>query len=187
MDPLYVRDIAERYNVVSPPTRGWTPVDGSWTQPLGPGFPRPRGDGPLEYWFHAIIELLNRFPRPRGDGPQYGAITPRTRSPRFPRPRGDGPIRGNYQGRAHRGGFPAHAGMDRQSPTPRSRFWRGVSPPTRGWDLKRVFGVSATRSPGFPAHAGMDPTGHGREFQLVIDGFPAHAGMDPFCKRRASR
>ena len=213
---------------VSPHTRGWTPVlkvdatgaagfpahagmDPSTSgrrRPTG-GFPRTRGDGPLN--------------RPDDDGRR--AVSPHTRgwtrpaSPRLPGERG----------------FPAHAGMDprllRQRRSrlgfPRTRgdgprrvmksgppIW--VSPHTRGWT--RVASLSGSCLHGFPAHAGMDPrasprgrlpTGfprtrgdgpsarcdsaesisvspHTRGWTHVVridqrpgSGFPAHAGMDP--------
>ena len=116
-------------------------------------------------------DTITRFPRPRGDGPTRGRVNsqPIGVSP---------PTRGwtRWSRTAVHGssGFPAHAGMDPESPvTPGSlsRFPRPrgdgpvcactsprlivVSPPTRGWTVRRRVGLAP--GAGFPAHAGMDP------------------------------
>ena len=173
------------------------------------GFPRPRGDGPVEAAKRKAAVLVS--PPTRGwtppsqaggltlDGfPAHAGMDPppvhrplRTR--RFPRPRGDGPARGS-----------------------RTRVSSLVSPPTRGWTVLQL--LPDGRVEGFPAHAGMDrwrapdfsasvrfprPRGDGPPVLLgIVDpdevspptrgwtlqachhtgwvtGFPAHAGMDP--------
>ena len=216
------------YTMVSPPTRGWTPV-AQWAGRPARGFPAHAGMDPKR---QGLTKYEPGFPRPRGDGPLVDqaavaseAVSPPTRgwtvSPRWVR-------------RTIRG-FPAHAGMDpgagpsitRRPGFPRPRGdgpvaphpqvdLRAVSPPTRGWTHLRppLHGDQG----GFPAHAGMDlgrrlPRGHERRFPrprgdgpvsttvprlrstvspptrgwtrlrhsvlLHDDGFPAHAGMDP--------
>ena len=163
--PLYAKRRRARMEV-SPPTRGWTdfrvpldPVAGGFPAHAGmdrsparprcchPGFPRPRGDGPI-----------------LADGVcGYSGVSPPTR----------GWTRLQAQSPRDLHGFPAHAGMDRPSgqrtqrprrfPRPRgdgpcrllhwvSHSW--VSPPTRGWTIPYVTD-DPTRH-GFPAHAGMD-------------------------------
>ena len=182
----------------------------------GPGFPRPRGDGP------GLYRVLSSDVR----------VSPPTR----------GWTLCAREGRAAQEGFPAHAGMDPSfstSTAPSQRFPRPrgdgprklsvrlddvtVSPPTRGWTIPVVH-VGEVRG-GFPAHAGMDPVvrrptaprngfprprGDGpwltveTKYQSLVSpptrgwtsspatarrfgpGFPAHAGMDP-CLPNLSR
>ena len=154
--------------MVSPPTRGWTPVHGLLAH-LPPGFPAHAG---MDLPHVSGRRLGERFPRPRGDGPvtRGGLTTARRVSPPT-----RGWTRGEKQMHGVESGFPAHAGMDpsrRASGRWRSRFPRPrgdgplgalaavnipwVSPPTRGWT--RPTGPGVRRPVGFPAHAGMDPS-----------------------------
>ena len=152
---------------VSPPTRGWTPVEHLIIR-RGDGFPAHAGMDPRAAIHWGRVE---GFPRPRGDGPS--ATRPSTYS-RMVSP----PTRGwtRLVVIQHRvgGGFPAHAGMDLLGvvvghsrsgfPRPRgdgpTRYVANdglsmVSPPTRGWTpMTALDGMS---DDGFPAHAGMDP------------------------------
>ena len=179
--------------LVSPPTRGSPPTDAY----LQGGFPRPRGDGPIDGgatrlqgtlvspptrgWTRLTRRSPRRgdgprsrrgFPRPRGDGPAaYGA---RTRHDHcwFPRPRGDGPM-DSQRHLVSSSGFPAHAGMD-----PRRRCRRSVrvSPPTRGWTL-RPPSIDRDRVIGFPRPRGDGPKLIG---QLTRSGrFPRPRGDGP--------
>ena len=152
---------------VSPPTRGWTVLHVAVLAPVA-GFPAHAGMDPPAA---SAAPTSRRFPRPRGDGPTsqdidyvIDGVSPPTRG-------WTSPSRFRYRSGA---GFPAHAGMD---PTSRRPLWllhrfprpRGdgpteakaafvehwVSPPTRGWTVRRVLDRSVRA--GFPAHAGMDP------------------------------
>ena len=90
---------------VSPPTRGWTPLPELRRDPLR-GFPAHAGMDP-----HGMSDPVDfiGFPRPRGDGPVDPLVMPSTC-------RASPPTRGwTANGRQHArpdGGFPAHAGMD---------------------------------------------------------------------------
>ena len=132
-----------------------------------------------------------RFPRPRGDGPPFckakldeRAVSPPTRG--WTHDRGTDRLR--------EGGFPAHAGMDLRCEMPSARVsWfprprgdgpafhrhdrrdRLVSPPTRGWTLRRRRDGLLVR--GFPAHAGMDP--HGTQGRALKSRFPRPRGDGP--------
>ena len=213
---------------VSPPTRGWT----RWLRASGCyriGFPAHAG---MDLRRLRAPPPRPGFPRPRGDGPvatrrgcRQSMVSPPTRGWTLHVPSGS----------SSTSGFPAHAGMDpagrrsrpecRRFPRPRgdgpraSCGWsacKRVSPPTRGW-TDRV-DRPHVQSVGFPAHAGMDPRawsirsavarfprprgdGPVRAFvpvsRIVVSpptrgwtrprcrralrarGFPAHAGMDP--------
>ncbi len=151
---------------VSPPTRGWTPLD--LAAAFGAvGFPAHAGMDPA---CMSSCTVADRFPRPRGDGPSTSTNVPSSGgvSP---------PTRGwtvFLVLHLHDvGGFPAHAGMDpflalgrlttRWFPRPRGDGPRArpqrlrsskVSPPTRGWTSCGAPGQEIDH--GFPAHAGMD-------------------------------
>ncbi len=152
---------------VPPPTRGW-PRHRHWWQHASDGspahagmalagrkcpgavkgFPRPRGDGPLDT---DVAAVWTQVPPPtRGwplvpdplaiaglGSPAHAGMAPRIpcscrRTSWFPRPRGDGP-------------------RDAQEPA-----WHpGVPPPTRGWPAALTFLLC--RYVGSPAHAGMAP------------------------------
>ena len=181
--------------MVSPPTRGWTPLRPARLL-LPVGFPA-----------HAGMDLVGRvdaqvplgFPRPRGDGPATGvsfgisdAVSPPTRGWTHRRP---GARRNSL-------GFPAHAGMDRRSltarrPPPRFPRPRGdgprpphvgssikaVSPPTRGWtSFQRK---QRGRVPGFPAHAGMDLSV--ASASVMTTWFPRPRGDGPSVRDRLAR
>ena len=112
------------------------------------GFPRPRGDGPVQEYEFSVPDAVS--PPTRGwthreadDSPDVAGFPAhagmdlldsfgQVRPVRFPRPRGDGPV------------LPGSAG---------SRY--RVSPPTRGWTCGH--GTDRCFTIGFPAHAGMDP------------------------------
>ena len=92
--------------LVSPPTRGWTPV--ALIAPQQPfGFPAHAGMDPLP---DGEEGRTPRFPRPRGDGPSR-------RNAATPRPPVSLPTRGwtliEHAPAGGNAGFPAHAGMDR--------------------------------------------------------------------------
>ena len=142
----------------SPPTRGWTGLEGHSARRSGQRVPRLRGDGPVSAaptcspptrgW--TVVELV-RVPRLRGDGPgrcpRLRSVTwadadiscsPPTRGwtasvpcPVFPRLRMDRQFQV----------FPAYAGMDRQE--------RPCVPRLRGDGPSDEDTV-------FPAYAGMD-------------------------------
>ena len=91
---------------VSPPTRGWTLVDGTPTM-VARGFPAHAGMDPGR---HLAVGSRRGFPRPRGDGPvpvpaapAVAGVSPPTRGWTL-----DQPLSACF---AY--GFPAHAGMDR--------------------------------------------------------------------------
>ena len=175
------------WELVSPPTRGWTLAPVPWT-PTTRGFPAHAGMDPDA---QNTTAMSTRFPRPRGDGPEDNArgstrqkVSPPTRGWTLRPPSTS----------AHRGGFPAHAGMDpTPSPTtariarfprprgdgpPLSRTEspdRKVSPPTRGWTL--TSSEFRTRWLGFPAHAGMDL--HMRRRRRPTLRFPRPRGDGP--------
>ena len=96
--------------------------------------------------------------------------------------------------RTHDGRFPAHAGMDPQtlsapdgvggfprprgdgpSAAPRTTWRYRVSPPTRGWTLRR--GAGRDVPGGFPAHAGMDR--NLRTLSNTTHRFPRPRGVGP--------
>ncbi|MDB6134171.1 MAG: hypothetical protein JWM59_2414 [Verrucomicrobiales bacterium] len=141
------------------------------------GFPRPRGDGPLE------PAAQSAFP----------TFSPPTRG-----------WTGNHAALSFSGGvFPAHAGMDRlpcARPAPPGGFPRPrgdgpvkvnltltlhlFSPPTRGWTARRPI----QQPPGivFPAHAGMDrPCGvaesGGDRFPRPRGDGPCAPALKPIC------
>ena len=183
---------ANAASVVSPPTRGWTPV-----HPIrvfdGRGFPAHAGMDRLRL---AGAVPHHGFPRPRGDGPCQsgrrpfgGRVSPPTR--------GWTPYHGD--GLSSSVGFPAHAGMDPVAPdrgctTRRFPRPRGdgpyspdtilchptVSPPTRGWTLARR--TRGRKYGGFPAHAGMDPRPVRRPTRCAR--FPRPRGDGPSRRRR---
>ena len=112
------------------------------------GFPRPRGDGPLQGralgvgvwvppptrgWSPSRPALSNRYP---GSPAHAGMVLRHMKEVLdrmwFPRPRGDGPVPVTIKTRV-----------------------AGVPPPTRGWS--RFVGRNAQLQLGSPAHAGMDP------------------------------
>ena len=153
---------------VSPPTRGWTPLE-RHDAAVQRGFPAHAGMDPCRW---LCGSPAGWFPRPRGDGPalELLAMARQTVSP---------PTRGwtRYERADYLfgTGFPAHAGMDRLSakgcdppagfPRPRGDgpyaelstcVSASVSPPTRGWTPRHR--QSSRLSRGFPAHAGMDPS-----------------------------
>ncbi len=133
--------------LVSPPARGWSgylrhrkghtpgfPARAGMVRVTGDfpgreiGFPRPRGDGPVELWHRAAMKAVSppargwsvsgvwRAKFGRGFPARAGMVPRRTGSGRstrrFPRPRGDGP------------------------PSPnRSTLQSTVSPPARGWSV----------------------------------------------------
>ena len=154
--------------LVSPHTRGWTPLPPSVVRELH-GFPAHAG---MDRGCSPSRRAPDGFPRTRGDGPARwldfshdGMVSPHTR----------GWTASTPLGADRRVGFPAHAGMD-PSPlemrpaTPWFPRTRGdgpeggrarsrpspVSPHTRGWTRIEAR-VHADRG-GFPAHAGMDPS-----------------------------
>ena len=154
---------------VSPPTRGWTSPS-RFRYRSGAGFPA-----------HAGMDL------PSVDHPLPGP--PAQVSP---------PTRGWTHGRhlvdAHLLGFPAHAGMDPvamdqrranagfprprgDGPLPGADLVSGdvVSPPTRGWTVRRVLDRSVRA--GFPAHAGMDLLSFA--VASLLAGFPRPRGDGP--------
>ena len=103
-----------------------------------PGFPRPRGDGPVSLGGGAG-QLHRGFPA-------HAGMDPATRASL---------IRGNGRG------FPAHAGMDPRPATVVNGLAAAVSPPTRGWTRYATPPAAVIFPDGFPAHAGMDPfSGH---------------------------
>ncbi len=150
---------------VPPPTRGWSAFLAAWCglllgSPAHAGMVRALGAG---------MPAVCGFPRPRGDGPLDAARRPsRDRVP--PPTRGWSPA--SDQALHTAAGSPAHAGMvpdarpeacaRHRFPRPRGDGPRGlnvcrchqqVPPPTRGWsffvDQDRLLGR------GSPAHAGM--------------------------------
>ena len=152
---------------VSPHTRGWTPPRRHPRSPLA-GFPAHAGMDPAgARWRQGCAG----FPRTRGDGPvdpslgsDFHEVSPHTR----------GWTLGRTTAFSAGQGFPAHAGMDptvscsrrTRSRFPRTRgdgplirftggIVRGVSPHTRGWTPVVTGGQFSVA--GFPAHAGMDP------------------------------
>ena len=152
---------------VSPPTRGWT-SENAYEIADSSGFPAHAGMDRSSAYSRGPAP---GFPRPRGDGPICSMATNITR-------RVSPPTRGwtcSPPARPrHSTGFPAHAGMDPLATELRRSAWwfprpRGdgpteakaaftehwVSPPTRGWTLLAAGNARPTR--GFPAHAGMDP------------------------------
>ena len=172
---------------VSPPTRGWTYINGDVDR-VTDGFPAHAG---MDRRCCYRPAPASGFPRPRGDGPRppdwadiAAAVSPPTRG---------------WTLRLHAimagvRGFPAHAGMDlvagcrprrpRRFPRPRGDGPRlrdstsrrhEVSPPTRGWTDDGRPVDWALR--GFPAHAGMDPLNLRMSLQGM--GFPRPRGDGP--------
>ncbi len=187
-DGPLAREPKHRATLVSPPTRGWTPIRlRQWF--FSRGFPAHAGMDPGRA---TIRTMTCRFPRPRGDGPQYfintenlDLVSPPTR----------GWTRTIIEDTEAALGFPAHAGMDPRSlrvrwvrpwfPRPRGdgpvRSHRmspsgGVSPPTRGWTASGAHCAATYK--GFPAHAGMDPLTSGRSTPHAR--FPRPRGDGPF-------
>ena len=156
----------DEHETVSPPTRGWTDQLFLVVRPRV-GFPAHAGMDPR----HRLRRSTKRrFPRPRGDGPM-NRWTLRVQPEVSPPTRGWTRLKATTT--TTQTGFPAHAGMDpsdvirrcahmrfprprgdgpgpRRGPIPIPR----VSPPTRGWTLRRL--DCGTPRTGFPAHAGMD-------------------------------
>ena len=131
--------------VVSPPTRGWT-LKVRWEIWILVGFPAHAGMDPPALPAGAFTD---GFPRPRGDGPLQ-VLCPSCNLRVSPPTRGW--TRDLVPAGHHSDGFPAHAGMDPamerwlrsllRFPRPRgdgpTNPSRGnsitlVSPPTRGW------------------------------------------------------
>ncbi len=178
---------ASSNSAFSPPTRGW-PAGGIRQGGHGavfpahagmaredlpraatpPGFPRPRGDGPLIWptatypdafspptrgWPASTLrQALNPLVFPAHAGMARFSSLGDAQSGSFPRPRGDGPIylRLTYTGTA-------------------------FSPPTRGWPAP-PFRVGLCGVV-FPAHAGMARSRN--HFHHAGDGFPRPRGDGP--------
>ena len=140
------------------------------------GFPRTRGDGPVQ---GALERHCQTGVSPHTRGWTRGSPASRAAEARFPRTRGDGPLRASrsrsrralaYVVSPHTRGwtrryvpcvpigwlrFPRTRG-DGPSPSMSRSTPSEVSPHTRGWT--RVDGRRWAPAPrGFPAHAGMDP------------------------------
>ena len=146
-------DLAE---VVSPPTRGWTPVMLSR----------------LERKFGGVS------PPTRGWTPG-SSIVAACRYRRFPRPRGDGPVRVPSGCRGIRSGFPAHAGMD--PPTLLGILVGGSAgfPAHAGMDPGNA-GADRRSQPRFPRPRGDGPSRNVRSTgQCHAGWFPRPRGDGP--------
>ena len=180
-------------DLAPPPTRGWTPAR-LGHRILRGGSPAHAGMDPAPT---VRSSLPIRLPRPRGDGPCMAAL-PYCRMAAPPPTRGWTPTTPSTMPSTR--GSPAHAGMDRDAPTSKTRRARlprprgdgpksqpkcapreWAPPPTRGWT--RCAGAGPHRGWGSPAHAGMDrdppgsPTPRRRLPRPRGDGPPIRSGL----------